>query len=102
MLTTKINLTLCQHCNSREKTKPKDGKVGHKERRARKQTEANSSKKPKGSEDTVGFSDMESNEPADTRGPTIPRNTGQRYAAIVSPRAAEPTHHITFSSQNKV
>ncbi|XP_011615583.1 P2X purinoceptor 5 isoform X2 [Takifugu rubripes] len=87
---------------SKEKTKPKDGKVGHKERRARKQAEDNFSKKPEGGEDTVGFSVTESNQPVDSRGPTIPRNTGQRYSAIVSPRAAEPRHHITFSSHNKV
>lgn len=102
MLPSKITLTLCQHCISKEKTKPKDGKVGHKERRARKQTEDNFSKKPEGGEDTVGFSVTESNQPVDSRGPTIPRNTGQRYSAIVSPRAAEPRHHITFSSHNKV
>lgn len=55
MLPSKITLTLCQHCTSKEKTKPKDRKVGHKERRARKQAEDNFSKKPEGGEDSWLF-----------------------------------------------
>nr|XP_061801396.1 P2X purinoceptor 5-like [Nerophis lumbriciformis] len=41
------------------------------------------------------------NEPnKDKRGPTIPRNTGQRYTSTLSPQGAEPKHHITFASRN--
>ncbi|XP_061658774.1 P2X purinoceptor 5 isoform X2 [Syngnathoides biaculeatus] len=36
----------------------------------------------------------------DKRGPTIPRNTGQRYASALSPQGAEPKHHITFAPRN--
>lgn len=36
----------------------------------------------------------------DRQGPTIPRNTGQRYSAVVSQQAAEQKHHITFASPN--
>ncbi|XP_077403800.1 P2X purinoceptor 5 isoform X2 [Vanacampus margaritifer] len=36
----------------------------------------------------------------DKRGPTIPRNTGQRYTSSLSPQSVEPKHHITFASHN--
>lgn len=36
----------------------------------------------------------------DKRGPTIPRNTGQRYTSTLSPHGAEPKHHITFASHD--
>ncbi|XP_077449335.1 P2X purinoceptor 5 isoform X1 [Stigmatopora argus] len=36
----------------------------------------------------------------DKRGPTIPRNTGQRYASALSPQGAEAKHHISFASRN--
>ncbi|XP_046876033.1 P2X purinoceptor 5 [Hypomesus transpacificus] len=34
------------------------------------------------------------------RGPTCPRNTGQRYSAVLPPRTAETKHHITFSPRS--
>ncbi|XP_077597187.1 P2X purinoceptor 5 isoform X2 [Stigmatopora nigra] len=34
------------------------------------------------------------------RGPTIPRNTGQRYASALSPQGAEAKHHISFAARN--
>uniref|UniRef100_A0A671YHP2 P2X purinoceptor n=2 Tax=Sparus aurata TaxID=8175 RepID=A0A671YHP2_SPAAU len=82
----------------KDRTKSKDGKAGHKERRSRKAAagkDAANSKKPEENEATV-----ESQQPVDSRGPTIPRNTGQRYSAIISNQGAEPRHHITFSSHN--
>lgn len=85
-------------CNRKDRTKPKDGKAGHKERRSRKAAagkDAANSKKPEENEATV-----ESQQPVDSRGPTIPRNTGQRYSAILSNQGAESRHHITFSSHN--
>ncbi|XP_068585538.1 P2X purinoceptor 5 isoform X1 [Cebidichthys violaceus] len=83
----------------KEKTKPKDGKTGQRERRPKKpageKEAANSTKNPEDAEATA-----ESQLPVDQRGPTIPRNTGQRYSAILSPQAAEPRPHITFASHN--
>ncbi|XP_042288247.1 P2X purinoceptor 5 [Thunnus maccoyii] len=74
----------------RDRTKPKDGKTGHRERRSRKpaaEKEAiNSIKKPEETELTEGSPTVENQPPVDNRGPTIPRNTGQRYSAILSPQ----------------
>lgn len=74
----------------RDRTKPKDGKTGHRERRTRKpaaEKEAiNSIKKPDETELTEGSPTVENQPPVDNRGPTIPRNTGQRYSAILSPQ----------------
>ncbi|XP_070699453.1 P2X purinoceptor 5 [Pempheris klunzingeri] len=83
----------------KERGKTREGKAGHRERRPRKaaaeREAANSTKKPEVTETTE-----ESQQPVDGRGPTIPRNTGQRYSAILSPQGAEPRPHITFSSHN--
>ncbi|XP_031166862.1 P2X purinoceptor 5 isoform X1 [Sander lucioperca] len=83
----------------KDPTKAKDGKTGHRERRSRKpaaeKEAANSNKKPEEPDPTA-----ESQLPADKQGPTIPRNTGQRYSALLSPQGAEPRPHITFASQN--
>ncbi|XP_061596084.1 P2X purinoceptor 5 [Cololabis saira] len=83
----------------KERTKSKNGKEGHRERRSRKPaTEidvVNSIKNPEEAELTV-----ESQAPVDKRGPTVPRNTGQRYPTVSSHKGAEPKHHITFASQN--
>lgn len=93
-------------CNRRDRTKDRnrDGKAGgHRERRSRKPAaekgDANSSKKPEETEPAMESSPTEDSQlPVDSRGPTIPRNTGQRYSALLSPQGAEPKHHITFSS----
>ncbi|KAL7390308.1 hypothetical protein ABVT39_018628 [Epinephelus coioides] len=86
----------------KERTKSKDGKTGHRERRTRKpaaeKDAANSTKKPEETEPTVESSPTAEGQLK--RGPTIPRNTGQRYSALISPQPAEPRHHITFSSHN--
>uniref|UniRef100_A0A8C4HE32 P2X purinoceptor n=1 Tax=Dicentrarchus labrax TaxID=13489 RepID=A0A8C4HE32_DICLA len=89
--------------NRKERTKPKDAKAGHRERRSKKPAAekgaANSTKNPE--EANVGSSSTaESQLPVDSRGPTIPRNAGQRYSAILSTQGAEPRHHITFASHN--
>ncbi|XP_049896671.1 P2X purinoceptor 5 [Epinephelus moara] len=89
----------------KERTKSKDGKTGHRERRTRKpaaeKDAANSTKKPEETEPTMESSPTAEGQPTvDKRGPTIPRNTGQRYSALISPQPAEPRHHITFSSHN--
>lgn len=88
----------------RDRSKAKDGKAGHRERRSRKpaaeKEAANSIKKPEETEPTEGSPTAEGQSPVEKRGPTIPRNTGQRYSTMLSPQGAEPKHHITFSSQN--
>ncbi|XP_008300066.1 P2X purinoceptor 5 [Stegastes partitus] len=89
----------------KENNKSKDGKAGHRERRSRKpaadKEAANSLKKSDETELTVESSLGAENRPSvEKRGPTIPRNTGQRYSAVLSPQGAEPKHHITFSSHN--
>ncbi|TKS83591.1 P2X purinoceptor 5 [Collichthys lucidus] len=85
----------------KDRTKLKDGKTGHRERRSRKpgadKGAANSSKKPEEAEPALESSPTAEGQ----RGPTIPRNTGQRYSAIISTQGGgEPKHHITFSSLN--
>lgn len=78
----------------------KEKRGGRKERRSRKPGEEkeNSSKKP---EETIVDVSSEGEEAVNVRGPTIPRNTGQRYSAILSPeKSSESRHHITFASQN--
>ncbi|XP_061608559.1 P2X purinoceptor 5 isoform X2 [Phyllopteryx taeniolatus] len=64
------------------------------ERKSRKLAAVNSMK------DTADIEALEAqNKPSeDKRGPTIPRNTGQRYA--LARQGAEPKHHITFASRN--
>ncbi|CAL8363706.1 unnamed protein product [Lota lota] len=76
----------------KEKAKHKDGKVSHRDRKHRKQA------------DTLGEHNkveekevMEDNRSStEKQGPTIPRNTGQRYAVVLSPSRSEP-RHITFA-----
>lgn len=99
-----MKLWLLSHtvCNRRDQTKNKDEKTGHRERRARKpaaeKVAANSVKNPEEkTELTVETSPTEEGA-VGKRGPTIPRNTGQRYSAILSQQGAGPKHHITFSS----
>uniref|UniRef100_A0A665T5M5 P2X purinoceptor n=1 Tax=Echeneis naucrates TaxID=173247 RepID=A0A665T5M5_ECHNA len=59
---------------------------------------ANSFKKPEEPEATEESSAAEQGQSSvERRGPTIPRNTGQRYSAILNTQGAEPRHHITFS-----
>ncbi|GAA6218399.1 P2X purinoceptor 5 isoform X2 [Lates japonicus] len=89
----------------RDRTKHKDGKAGHRERRSRKPVAekgaSNSIKKPEETDLTEEVSPIEESQPSvEKRGPTIPRNTGQRYSAILSTAGAEPRHHITFSSHS--
>ncbi|XP_069556791.1 P2X purinoceptor 5 isoform X1 [Brachyistius frenatus] len=86
----------------KDRTQPKDGKAGHRERRSRKPAAekgaANSIKQPEDTELAVESSPSAENPSAvGKRGPTIPRNTGQRYSGALSPQGAEPKHHITFS-----
>ncbi|XP_034406932.1 P2X purinoceptor 5 isoform X2 [Cyclopterus lumpus] len=83
----------------KERTKIKEGKTGQREKRSRKpaaeKQNANSTKEPADPEATA-----ESQLPVDIRGPTVPRNAGQRYPAKISPQGAEPKPHITFSPHN--
>ncbi|KAM9384951.1 P2X purinoceptor 5 [Pholidichthys leucotaenia] len=87
----------------KEKIKDKDEKGRHRERRSRKlaaeKGAANSVKKAEEGEPAVE-SIAESQPGVEKRGPTIPRNTGQRYSAVLSQQSAEPKHHITFSAHN--
>lgn len=87
-------------CNRKEKAKAKDGKdrkTGRRERRSRKpaaeEGAPNSITKEEGTDPSA-----ESQANVERRGPTIPRNTGQRYSAVLSPQGAQPKHHITFAS----
>ncbi|KAM6983753.1 P2X purinoceptor 5 [Tautogolabrus adspersus] len=83
--------------NSKYDPLTKEGKTGHRERRSRKPAaEKDLENSVKNPED---ISPAENQQPVDTRGPTIPRNTGQRYSAMLSPQGTEPRHHITFSSE---
>ncbi|XP_071316716.1 P2X purinoceptor 5 isoform X2 [Trachinotus anak] len=73
----------------RDRSKHKDGKAGHREKRSRKTAAekgaSNSIKKLEETEPTEESSPTaESEPPVERRGPTIPRNTGQRYSAIIS------------------
>lgn len=91
-------------CKRKDRTKPKDGKSGHRERRSRKPAAekevGNSVKNSEQSEPGEGSSVGQQPTVGENRGPTIPRNTGQRYSALISPQSAEPRQHITFSSHN--
>ncbi|MEQ2299142.1 hypothetical protein AMECASPLE_012413 [Ameca splendens] len=89
----------------KERSKQKDEKAGNRDRRSRKsgvnEDAANSIKNPEETELTVEpFPSEESDATMKIRGPTVPRNTGQRYSAALSKKATAPKHHITFSSHN--
>ncbi|KAM9847293.1 P2X purinoceptor 5 [Aulostomus maculatus] len=87
----------------RERNKSKDEKAVQRERKSRKSAAnkeaANSIKRQEDVEAAIAASApaAESQPTMEKRGPTIPRNTGQRYSAVLSPQGAEPKHHITFS-----
>ncbi|KAG7224475.1 hypothetical protein INR49_014999 [Caranx melampygus] len=85
----------------RDRTKHKDGKAGQREKRSRKSAAekgaGNSIKKPEEAEPAEESPAAEGEPTVEKRGPTIPRNTGQRYSALLSPQGAEPRHHITFA-----
>lgn len=86
----------------KDRSKTKDGKTGHREKRSRKpvaENEAGNSTKKSEETDAAVEPSAESQPAVNSRGPTIPRNTGQRYSAILSPQGAE-SRHITFSSYN--
>ncbi|KAM9728977.1 P2X purinoceptor 5 [Menidia menidia] len=88
----------------KERSKAKDGKPGARERRSRKpaadKDAANNIKNPEETELTVEPSSNDEGQPSvEKRGPTIPRNTGQRYSAVL-PQGAEHKHHITFASHS--
>lgn len=89
--------------NRRDKDSVRAGKERHKNRTSRKPaTERganNSSHQPAQTELPLTSSE-ENQPPVDQRGPTIPRNTGQRYSALSAPQGAEQKHHITSSSHN--
>lgn len=89
--------------NRRDKASVKEGKERHKNRTSRKPaTERganNSSHQPAQTEHPL-VSSEENQLPVGQRGPTIPRNTGQRYSALLPSQGAEQKHHITFSSPN--
>ncbi|KAF3841308.1 hypothetical protein F7725_007170 [Dissostichus mawsoni] len=83
----------------KEQNKHKEGKTGHRERRHKKpaadKEAGNSTNKPEENEALA-----ESQLPVDQRGPTVPRNAGQRYSGNLSNQGTGPRHHITFSAQN--
>uniref|UniRef100_A0A3Q2QLN0 P2X purinoceptor n=1 Tax=Fundulus heteroclitus TaxID=8078 RepID=A0A3Q2QLN0_FUNHE len=89
----------------KERSKQKDGKAGNQDKRSRKpgaaEDAANSIKKPEEIELAVETSPPEEGDATvKKRGPTIPRNTGQRYSGILSQKGAPSKQHITFSSHN--
>ncbi|KAK0141749.1 P2X purinoceptor 5 [Merluccius polli] len=76
----------------KDRTKHKDGKAGHRDRKPRKQADTSGENKV---EETENNKVMEENHSStEKQGPTIPRNTGQRYAAVLPP--GEP-RRITFA-----
>ncbi|XP_038153544.1 P2X purinoceptor 5 [Cyprinodon tularosa] len=84
----------------KEKNKQKDGNRDKRSRKpAAEEGAANSLKTPEETELTVEPS-AESVAALEKRGPTVPRNTGQRYSSILSKQGTVPKHHITFSSHN--
>lgn len=92
---------LCLPNNRRDKTK--EGKERHKKDRtsrkpASEKSANHSSSQPTESEH-LSSGVTESQATVDRRGPTIPRNTGQRYSALPS-QGGEPKSHITFSLHN--
>ncbi|KAM6970175.1 P2X purinoceptor 5 [Aplochiton taeniatus] len=87
-------------------SKHRDEKTEHRDRRPRKHTrekeDSSSPKKVEEIELTAMSQSLETGEnpPAvEKRGPTVPRNAGQRYSALLSSQGGVPKHHITFSSQ---
>ncbi|XP_019750762.1 P2X purinoceptor 5 isoform X2 [Hippocampus comes] len=50
--------------------------------------------------DDIEAMEVQNKATKDKRGPTIPRNTGQRYTSTLSAHGAELKHHITFASHN--
>ena len=67
--------------------------MSHRDRKHRKQGDAIGENHK--AEETDNTKVMEENRPT-THGPTVPRNTGQRYAPILSPSSGEQ-RHITFA-----
>ncbi|XP_075876284.1 P2X purinoceptor 5 isoform X2 [Nelusetta ayraudi] len=86
-----------------KRDKTKDGKERQKRDKASRKPASkkganHSSSQPKETEH-LAFSDVtESLPPVDERGPTIPRNTGQRYSALSSQGVEQ--RHVTLSSHN--
>ncbi|XP_077361260.1 P2X purinoceptor 5 [Festucalex cinctus] len=84
----------------KERNSIREKKHRERERRSRKLTaEKGSSNSMKNTED-IEVLEAQNKPTEDKRGPTIPRNTGQRYTSNLSPQGAEPKHHITFASHN--
>ncbi|XP_030216871.1 P2X purinoceptor 5 [Gadus morhua] len=79
----------------KEKGKHKDGKVSHRDRKHRKQADAlGENNKAEVNDNTKVMEENRSS--TEKQGPTVPRNTGQRYAPILSPSGGE-SRHITFA-----
>lgn len=88
-------------------SKHRDKKTTHRDKRPRKQADQKavtnlspSTQTTEGQEPNDLTQSKENPQTVEKRGPTCPRNTGQRYSAVLSPRTGEPKHHITFSPQN--
>ncbi|XP_072302711.1 P2X purinoceptor 5 isoform X1 [Eucyclogobius newberryi] len=83
----------------RQKSKDrKDGKDGkdsktHRERRSKKSSVEKETSNSITREDETVAPAVES----ESRGPTVPRNTGQRYSALLSPQGPDQKHHVSFS-----
>ncbi|KAK7925690.1 hypothetical protein WMY93_008000 [Mugilogobius chulae] len=73
----------------------KDSKTPHRERRSKKSSDKETSNSIT-REETVAPA-VESQSSVERRGPTIPRNTGQRYSALLSPQGPDQKHHVSFS-----
>uniref|UniRef100_A0A8C6MAU6 P2X purinoceptor n=1 Tax=Nothobranchius furzeri TaxID=105023 RepID=A0A8C6MAU6_NOTFU len=98
-----VYYTFLIFCYRKDRNKQKDGKTGQKRsRKADPEKDAsNSIKKPEGSDLALERPTPDDNQlPVDNRGPTIPRNTGQRYSSMASHKGSAQKHHITFASLN--
>uniref|UniRef100_A0A8C6NXS6 P2X purinoceptor n=1 Tax=Nothobranchius furzeri TaxID=105023 RepID=A0A8C6NXS6_NOTFU len=85
-----VYYTFLIFCYRKDRNKQKDGKTGQKRsRKADPEKDAsNSIKKPEGSDLALERPTPDDNQlPVDNRGPTIPRNTGQRYSRLDNPNA---------------
>lgn len=97
--TSNLPAFLCRTVNRRDKTK-KGKERQNRDRTSKKpaseQGANHSSSQPQETEHLASSDVTESLPPVDKRGPTIPRNTGQRYSNVSS-QGAEQRHVTAFS-----
>ncbi|CAL1573849.1 unnamed protein product [Knipowitschia caucasica] len=86
----------------KERSKSKDSKdekdkTAHRDRRSKKSSVEKDISNSITREEESKAIPAESQSSVERRGPTIPRNTGQRYSALLSPQGPDQKHHVSFS-----